>query len=139
MGRNTEQYSQALIWTSHSTYCEPSGANGLNCLSRAEMMRLEPCATILIVLPDLVTRLLFRRKLLVFSLAHKSIQILDTLLRNLNLSKPSSGARVLLSGLVDGTWLLLQQAIDLRDRACNGRVDIRSRLDRLYSSNGIAS
>lgn len=83
--------------------------------------------------------LLRRAKLLILLLAHQFLQLLLRLPRQFNLRNPSAARTSILTRPVDRSWLLLQQAVDFDNLASDGRVDVRCGLDRLDSSNGVAS
>lgn len=82
---------------------------------------------------------LLGRELLVGSGVHELLKVLQALLSNLNLGDPATPVRVVLSDLVDGARLLLQEHVDLGDLARDSGVDVGSALDRLDGTNGVAS
>lgn len=83
--------------------------------------------------------LLRRAKLLILLLTHQLLQLLLRLPRQLNLRNPSTTGTSILARLVNRSWLLLQQTVNLDYLACYWRVDIGCGLDGLNSTDRIAS
>lgn len=68
---------------------------------------------------------------------HELVDLLGTLLVNLDLDDPAAAVAVVLRDLVDGGGLLLKQGVAREDFAADRGVDVAGALDRLDGTNGV--